>query len=351
MSTSAASAEPGDTQKTSNQRAVRQALRIALAVAAGLVIAVASGAVLPFLAPLFAAQFLVTNRQPMRLGQAIGMIVLIAVTGELLILVSAILGDRPVVTSTLLWLIYFACFLSQARARESSAIFLVLVIAVMIPLLGILQVDLGKSIVLILIEAAATGALLAWLAHALIPETGEEAQKPQAPPAAFATARSALNASILLGIVIWCLVDDRLSTAIVVPITVASLLGQLELAQSRQAAFGLMIVNLLGGITASFAFFFISLRPELPVLFLVGLLIALLFGYAAVSNPRTGKVYAGALTTCLILLGTGISPLPVETPESFTSRIGFVALAIAYTFCATTILWPIIDRKRNNSHR
>ncbi len=51
-----------------------------------------------------------------------------------------------------------------------------------------------------------------------------------------------------------------------------------------------------------------------------------------------GKVYGGALTTFLILLGTGLSPLPASTPESFSTRVFYVLLAIAYALCATALL-------------
>lgn len=330
-------------------RAVRHALRIAFAVAGGLVISVASGSALPFLAPMFAAQFLISTRRPLQFAQAIGMIGLIVIVGQFLVLATSILGERPVVTALLLWLIYFVCFMAQAEARGGGAIFLILVIAVMIPLLGILQIDLGESIIVVLVEAAASGALLSWGAHALFPETGEEPAKPAPQPIASALTHAILNASVLLGIVVWCLVDSSFSTAIVVPITVASLLGQMEFAKSRQAAFGLMVVNLLGGIVASIAFSLLSLRPELHFLFLIAFLIALLFGYGAVSNAVMEKFYAGALSTFIVLLGLGISPLPTSTPESFTTRIGLVAFAIVYTLCATAILWPIASRPQQSA--
>ena len=331
------------TKEILRDQAIRQALRIAFAVAGGLTISVMSGSSLPFLAPMFAAQFLFSSRKPLQLGQAIGMVVLIVVVGQFLVLATSILGERPLVIALLLWLIYFACFMAQAEARGGGAVFLILVIAVMIPLLGILQIDLGQSIILVLAAAAISGALLSWLAHALFPETAEELPQSPPPRAEFPLVHSILNASVLLGIVVWCLVDSRFATAIVVPITVASLLGQMELAKSQRAALGLIVVNLLGGVVASIVFSLLSIRPELHYLFLVTFLIALTFGYAGVSKPETGKLYAGALSTFLVLLGLGISPLPTSTPESFTTRIGFVAFAIAYTLCALALLGPIVN--------
>jgi hypothetical protein len=152
------------------------------------------------------------------------------------------------------------------------------------------------------------------------------------------------NTAILLAVVVLCLVDSRFSTAIVVPITVASLLNQLDLATSGRAAFGLMIVNLLGGIVASLAFAFVELRPTLPFLFLTVLFVALLFGGRAAADPKAGKAFAGALVTFLILFGLGVSPLPASTPDSFTTRIVMVLFAIVWTFCFAALLWRTPSR-------
>ena len=81
-----------------------------------------------------------------------------------------------------------------------------------------------------------------------------------------------------------------------------------------------MIVNLLGGIVASIAFTIVQLRPELPWLFLILLVVSLLFGGRAAADVRTGKVYAGVLVTFLILFGLGISPLPGSSAEAFSTE-------------------------------
>jgi hypothetical protein len=59
------------------------------------------------------------------------------------------------------------------------------------------------------------------------------------------------NKAILPAIVA-CLTSDRL-TAAAIPITVASLLGQLDVAASSRAAAGLVVINLLGRVLASVA--------------------------------------------------------------------------------------------------
>lgn len=317
-------------------------LRIAFAVALGFTFGVARGEILPFLAPMFAAQFLVAGPRPPPAKQAIGLVVLILVVGEALVWLTGTLGDRPAVILTLLGLIYFSCFLLQAQGKGGAAVFMVIFISVMVPMLGILQKDLGEGILLILFKGAAGGVLLTWLAHAAFPDPGGTVKAPPAPPGIHgAVLRAATNTAILLLMVIICLVDNRFSTAIVVPITVASLLNQLDVVQSGRAAIGLLVVNLLGGIVASLAYAFVEMRSTLPFLFLTVLIVALLFGERAAADPRTGKVFAGAMTTFLILLGLGVSPLPASTPDSFTTRIGLVTFAIAYTFCLTALLWRV----------
>ena len=135
---------------------------------------------------------------------------------------------------------------------------------------------------------------------------------PQAAPATDRPAMRALaNAAILLGAMTLCLTNNALSLALVLPITVASVLLQFDFATSVRSALSLVAVNLLSGVLASLAFAFVELRPSLPFLFLTVFLVGLILGGRATAG--LAKMYAGALTTFLILFGSGISPLPTTT--------------------------------------
>lgn len=329
-------------------RAKRQGLRIAFAVAIGFTMSTAEGSPLPFLAPMLATQFLIGGLKPLGLRQAVGFVVLIAVCGLAMVWLTGIFGDKPAALLISLGLIYFFCFLLLVLGMGGQAAFLVLILAVMVPLLGVLQKDLGEGIVVILLKAAVAGVVLTWLAHAAFPDTGGKIPPtPVSPPSSQATMRALANAAILLVMVTVCLVSDRFSSAVVVPITVASLLNQLDLAASGRAAFGLVAVNLLGGIVASVAFALLELRPELPFLFLIVLTVGLLFGGRAAADPTSGRIYAGALIIFLVLLGLGVSPLPGSTVESFATRIGQVLFAIACTLCLTALSWPASVPRRS----
>lgn len=324
-------------------RAKRQGLRVALAIACGFSLALLAGDVLPFLGPLFATQFLLANRSPMPLRKGLATVLLILIAGALLIFCTGLLGHRPWVLLPLLWLFYFACFWAQGNGKGGAAPALLLVIAIMVPMLDILQRDLGESIVLILAKAVSGGMLLAWAAHALVPDLAggraeAVAQRPEGNR--LATRQAMASASILLLILTLCLIDPRLATAMVIPITVASLLSQLELGMTRRTAFALLLINLLGGIVAALAFSLLELRPTLWLLFLILLLVGLFFAGRAVGDTPVAKVFGGGLTIFLILFGLGVSPLPSSTLELFSTRIAYVLFAVVYALLMATLLWP-----------
>jgi hypothetical protein len=317
----------------------RIALRVALAVAAGLAFNLATGEVIPFFGPLLAVQFLIFGAGPMMLSKAVGLVGLVLVVGQAFIVLNGIFGDHPIQLLALVGLFYFVCFFVQARGQGGPVIFLCLVIAITVTLLDRVHDTLDTSIITILLQAFLSAVVLSWFAHAVLPSHDATADAPQAAPVADQPALRALaNAAILLGAMTLCLTNNALSLAIVLPITVASVLLQFDFATSVRAALSLVAVNLLSGVLASLAFAFVELRPSLPFLFLTVFLVALILAGQAAGG--LAKMYAGALTTFLILFGSGISPLPTTTPESFATRIGYVLLAVGYTLCMMALLWP-----------
>lgn len=319
----------------------RKGLRVAFAVSLGFTAAVFSGAIVPFLGPLFAAQFLLGSSRPMPPGKTVGAALVILVTGIAMLILTSWLGDRPAPFLLLLGLIYFACFAAQSTGKGGPAVFLVLVVAIIVPLLGILNKALASSILSILVTGVLSGTALMWLAHAILPEPpspdDEEAPADGQPPALL---RALANTAILLASVVICLTSDNLTAAAVIPITVASLLGQLDVTASARAAFGLVLVNLFGGLLASVAYSVLMLRPNLLSIFIIVLVVALVLGGRAAARSADAPVFAGALTIFLILFGLGVSPLPGSAAESFYTRILYVGAALLYALLLAAVLWP-----------
>jgi hypothetical protein len=317
----------------------RIGLRVALAVAAGLTFNLAMGDVIPFFGPLLAVQFLIFGAGPLPLSKAVAFVGLVLVVGQGFIVFNGIFGDQPIQLLALLGLFFFVCFLVQARGKGGPVIFLCLAIAITVTLLDRVHDTLDTSIIAILLQAYLSAVVLSWLAHAALPTHDATDDAPQAAPATDRAAMRALaNAAILLGAMALCLTNNALSLALVLPITVASVLLQFDFATSIRSALSLVAVNLLSGVLASLAFAFVELRPSLPFVFLTVFLVGLILGGRAAAG--LAKIYGGALTTFLILFGSGISPLPTTTAESFATRIGYVLLAVGYTLCTMALLWP-----------
>ncbi len=318
----------------------RKGLRVALAVSVGFTASVASGAIVPFLGPLFAGQFLLSSSSPMPLAKTLGMAILIVAVGMFMSILTSWFGDHPVVFLLLLGLLYFSCFVAQSSGKGGAAISLILIIAVMVPLFGVLNKELAASILSILLLGVLSGAVLMWFAHAVFPEPASVDEPVQQATLRSADYKRALaNTVILLSIVAICLTSDNLTSAAVIPITVATLLAQLDTAAGGRAALGLTVVNLFGGIVASFAYETLGLRPNLLSLFIITLVVCLILGGRAAARSPYAKVYAGALTIFLILFGLGVSPLPGSAAESFSTRTLYVGAAILYTLLATALLW------------
>jgi hypothetical protein len=183
--------------------------------------------------------------------------------------------------------------------------------------------------------------LLTWGAHAVFPDPMPPplpAPAP-APVSAASLGRAAANAGILLAMVIFCITNDEMAAAMVVPITVATLLGQLDIVTSFAAATQLVLVNVLGGVAAALAFTIYEVRPTLAWLFMIVLVAGLLFGGRAAADRAAARIYGGAFGIFVILFGLGVSPLPTTTPESVATRIGYILLASVYTVTLAALVW------------
>ncbi|WP_370955135.1 hypothetical protein [Bosea sp. RCC_152_1] len=156
----------------SNER--RKGLRVALAVAVGFARTVHSGGVIPYLGPFFAAKYLMGSSLPMSPKKSLAIMIIVLVVGALLQLIVGVAGHRPAVLLLVLGLVYFVCFFLQAKGKAGPAIFLILVVSIMVPLLAILNRDLASSILSILFQGVLSGTLLMWMAHLVIPHRGPE---------------------------------------------------------------------------------------------------------------------------------------------------------------------------------
>lgn len=334
-----AEASPGPAAETAHRRARNFGLRLAFSLAFGFTVALAARSILPFLVPMLAMQILLTSPKPMPILQGIGVLAMATIVAQGFVIAVGVLGARPLVLLMLVGLVCFLCFAAQAMAKAVSIVGLILTIMVMTLVLGMAQIDLGASIVGILLKSMLAGLVLSWIAHALFPDPGGPLPEAlQRHPLPHPLQRAAANTVIVLATLALCFSSGTYDTAIVVPLTVISLLSQADAAASGRTIGGLLLVNLFGGIVASIAFVPVAARSELSLLFMLLLTIGLFFGGRA-SNPRDGRLYAGALMIFTIIFGLGVSPIPTTAPESFATRMGMLLVAITIAGCGIGLFW------------
>src|SRR6476659_4823437 len=156
----------------------RIALRVALAVAAGFTLNLATGEVIPFFGPVLAVQFLIFGAGPLPLSKAVAFVGLVLVVGQAFIVISGIFGDQPIQLLALLGLFYFVCFFVQARGQGGPVIFLCLVIAITVTLLDRVHDTLDSSIIAILLQAYLSAVVLRSCRATMRPRTRRRSLQP-----------------------------------------------------------------------------------------------------------------------------------------------------------------------------
>lgn len=320
----------------------RKILRIALAVALGLVIAEALEKPFSFLTPLFAFQLLMNMRVAPSPRQGIEFVLVIVLASGLALGLANALQDFPIVYLLILGLIFFGCFHMQLAGKGGPLPGMLLACNAMIPVLAVISREVAQGFVWIMIFSACGAVLLAWLAHALVPAS-VEAPAPvvrtvEAPDTA-GRIRAALACTlIVMPALIHYLADDA-EVSVVVLVTIVTVLGQR--AEMRQrAAFGLLLGNLVGGVLASLVYYATAMVPWLPFLFLMTLAAALVLAEGATRASPEAGLYALAIPTFLILLGLGLTPVTDGSGAAFISRLVNVALASLYALAGIILLLP-----------
>jgi hypothetical protein len=309
------------------------ALRTAFGVALGFLLAALFRLDLFFLPPLLAVQMLALIRRPPSLVQGAGVFFLIALLSVITLVVSsAFLGD-PLVCVALIGLILFFGFLLDSAGKAMPATF-ILMLGSTIPLVVVQSTQAANILTTELIGATAVALLTAWAVFAAFPS--DAAASPAPGPRAGSPRAALTNLLLLSPVLLLFLFDARLS--FVVLIVIVSIIRQRERGMTTQAAFGLLFGNVMGGILATVAFFFVTIQPG-PVFFLlVALLVGLvLAGRGAVAEAKA-PVYTVGLASFIILLGVGVSPLPWNASSLFVDRLINVLLAGAYAVGAVALV-------------
>ena len=333
MSVSAVT-EPAEVNGARESQAL--AFRIAFAAAFGLTLGEVFGWDFPFLPAMLAVQLL-SGREPLSVKKGVAFVAVIVSACVFAVLVAQIFVDSPFVLLLAVSLVTFLAFLLLARGQAMGVAAAFLITTAVIPLLAIESMSIAQGFIYSLIAGSALAVLLTFAAQAFFPMRGQA--NPVSAPARKereAVAVAVANATALMSLVIYFFLTVS-PVSIVAVLTVIGILRQ-PADLGGGTATGLILGNLVGGLAATAAYFLVTLLPSPAFLLLVALLVGLLFGDRIARGGASAPIYTVGLTTFLIVLGLGLSPLPQDSSSIFISRVFDVMVAAVYAIGMASLL-------------
>jgi hypothetical protein len=259
--------------------------------------------------------------------------------------VSTLLVDMPALLAIVLGVVLFLAFVLQQSGRSPALGTLILVAFGLLPVLAVQEPDLVPAVAFYLIRSAAVAVLWVWLLHALLPDSEPVASpiRPAGDASADVTRAALVDTAVLLPVLLAAMTLE-VSAALVIVLTVTAILTQHK-AGGRGVALGLLLANLLGGITALVAYQLLSAVPTLGFLTALLLLVSLLYARAIAGQPASAPVFTTALVTFVIVFGMAVAPFLDEPGATLALRVRNLAIGCLYAFVALSLLGRT-DRQR-----
>jgi hypothetical protein len=317
------------------------ALRIAIGVTASFGIAEALDWDTTFLAPMLAAQFLIKMTQPPNIRQAMATVVIIAFASGGMAFLSAALLATPAVLVLVLALVLFLSYYAHARGAPDMLTLMIQVSAVTVPIFAVISPAAGAAFAALFAKAGLVAVFVVWGAFALFPAPKSDpgsARAGSTPVLAIdAAAGLALrNTLVLMPVLLWYLLDTS-QIAVVMLVTMVMLLRQIEEGMHGRMAAALILANILGGVVANIAYIVVGVTDQFFIFVLVLLASSLGFAGQIAQGGTRAALLAVAFGTFILLLGTGISPLPGGSDGAFITRIVYIVFAAIFTIGALSL--------------
>lgn len=318
-----------------------QGLRLAFAVALGLVFEILRGALVPPLAAVIALQLLTLPGPRPTAKKAIGVFVVIAGATLFAYGVSALTADSPWLYVVGVGLIYLWGFALAVRPKTAAAGAMILTMGIVVTTLAAVSTMLAAILVAELLVSVSVGIALVFLVHAAFPRRAP-VTKPEAAAEAGpvgGTGRRAIAATLIILPLHLLLTADGFA-AMVVLLTVATMLRQQGIAQSTSHAVSFGAGNLLGGLLAAVAVTVVGLHDTVPVLATVTAAFALFIAWQMERAPALTHVLLPGFVAFALLFGVAFSPLSLSADVDLLKRLAQIAAAGLYALAAISLFLP-----------
>jgi hypothetical protein len=329
-------------------------LRLTLGLGTTVAVSYGVGWTLNFIAPIFAAVFLVIPRW---IGWKPATLFVLMLGVALLcgLLISDFFLRMPLLCIPVFALLFFFIYFGDTPAAPPMAATFMTIGITMVPIMGLSGAVLPHIIAENMLLGLVVGLFFAWLFHGLIPgkpvPPGAAAQtaKPAPPPipSRMERARLALVSTIVAMGAIIVFFSFNLSSYAYAMMQICLMAG----AGSASASLKSMKYNaftcLLGGIAIILVFNLLKIAPSWIFLVAVTMCTVLLFGQKIFSGSPMAKAWVSGLITFLVLLGTSTMP-EATAANKFWLRIVQVIFAGLFTVAGLIIVERLLrpGRKR-----
>jgi Protein of unknown function (DUF2955)/Fusaric acid resistance protein-like len=322
-------------------------LRIAAAVAVGLVFEILRGAMLPPLAPVIALQLLAMPGPAPAGKRVAGLLVVVVAASLSAYAVAGLTAGAAVPYAVGVGLIYLWGFALACGPKTAAAGAMFLTIGIVVSALSAASTDVTLLLLRELLLSVCIGIVLVYLAHASFPYRSSAAggAKPAAPVpiGRLPPGLRAILATVIMLPLHFYLTTDGLA-AFVVLLTVATMLRQPRLEQVTRYGIGFAAGNLMGGMLAALAVFLVSLHDDVLVLVAVAAASVLFMAWQLERRPALAPVLLPGFVAFTLLFGLAFSPLQPSAEVAWLTRVAQIVAAALYALCAISLLVPLAER-------
>ncbi|MEM1276728.1 MAG: DUF2955 domain-containing protein [Pseudomonadota bacterium] len=319
-------------------------LRLAAAVTIGLTMEVGRGVILPPLAAVIALQLLAMPGPAPKAKTVIGLLVIMAGASMLAYVVAVATVDYWVLYAIGVGLLYLWSFFLAVRPKTAPMGAMALTMVIVVTALSAASTGVAILLVWELLTSVVVGIFLVFFVHAVFPHHGPAAaaQVPQWQSVEVASLRAILATVIILPLHLY--LTSSGVAAMVILITVATMLRQPGLADSTRYGTNYAIGNLIGGLLAAFAITLVFAREEFLVFVAVVLAASLFMSRRLEQAKSHAQVLFPGYVAFALLFGLVFSPLTQGQEVNYVQRVAQIVAAAVYALAAISIAIPVAKR-------
>ncbi len=303
---------------------------------------------LSFVTPLFVAKFLSSPAPKLPPSMLIKIFGVMAVAFLFAEMVTVLLLPYPLVFMAIMTLVLFRVFYWNQNGGNGLMITMLLIGVTVIPMLGLVNLNLSSGFVLIFLFSGGLALLISLLMHELISDSAIESRSGGAPAISQKEEKSAANkpeeenlqtdneklrpaiisTSIVMPLYLLFFMFE-LTASVLILAFVTMMAQSPDLVSGKKGTMALLAGNSIGGLVAIIFYQLLIAVPSFTFLIMGFLLLSLVFGKIIFSDKPSAPLFTMGFTTVILLISSATSSIDASG-TGFYQRIIQIAAACGY---------------------